>query len=215
MKRLALISLLVLTGCGDSYTTVIEQAPPTQDAGVGATGGGGDGGSGANGGSAASTGGEAGEGGSGGDAAGGSGGSGGDSVGNGGSGVGGSAGQGGDGGTGGVQCIPRSCEEQPGKCGEIDDGCGNPLPCGTQCGEETQQKITMSCNPGTHLCECASAIIDPQKQGFCDANEINLCAGSQDCIAYLCGEFPNEDAPPNCAYGENQNGQHVWCCAFN
>jgi hypothetical protein len=58
---------------------------------------------------------------------------------------------GGSGGVAGATCIPKTCA---GKCGSVDDGCGNPLNCPTDCGNAKiaclggicQQVAAISCN---------------------------------------------------------------------
>src|SRR5262245_36150118 len=122
----------------------------------------------------------------------------------------GSPGAGGAGGVGGAPCLPKTCNDMPGACAFVDDGCGMQLDCTAVC-----IQIHTTCGLDG-FCQC-QAIDQNTGQGLCSPNQYapswTWCQQHGGCEHFFCGENGNPQAPGNCmVFGEAPNGDDIWCC---
>lgn len=104
---------------------------------------------------------------------------------------------------GGSACVRRSCKSK--SCGVVEDGCGEPLDCGTCEGSDPGFAV---CGPTTHLCTCLSAKDNPEAVAICKA------LGKPIVGAFFCGDdLGPSKATMGCQLGgKTSSGEVVACC---
>ena len=111
-----------------------------------------------------------------------------------------------------------TCDDLPGQCGSLPNGCGQQMSCAT-CGTEVGAEALMGCAAGK--CACMANDFLEFGDDICVSNpsvKLLACPNGGACVNRDCGSAGNPDAPASCMYiqagidPDTNDPYNAWCC---